>query len=170
MILLLVQVLSGGLGNDSIQTTTGINWLFGGSGNDILTAGDFGQKYIYGGDGGDVLNIKLNTNFNTFDLSTGSFDGQWNGNWTNEYGSNEQFIKFNDIEHLEVFGGGSGIVRGDQNNNYINTNFETYGGSGDDYLTTNDNVNIFGEDGNDILEFRGGYGGAHMMVVLVLIH
>ena len=106
------------------------------------------------------LHVKLNTNFNTFDLSTGSFDGQWNGNWNNEYGSNEQFIKFNEIEHLSISGGGSGIVRGDQNNNYINANFETYGGSGDDYLTTSNNVNIFGEDGNDILEFRGGYGGS----------
>ena len=62
---------------------------------------------------------------------------------------------------MSISGGGSGIVRGDQNNNYINTNFEAYGGSGDDYLTTNNNVNIYGEDGNDILEFRGGYGGAH---------
>ena len=155
------SVLSGGLGNDYIETSTGVNWLFGDSGNDILAPGDFGQKYIYGGDGGDLLSVKLNTNFNAFDLSTGSFDGQWNGNWNNEYGSNEQFIKFNEIEHLSISGGGSGIVRGDQNNNYINTNFEAYGGSGDDYLTTSNNVNIYGEDGNDILEFRGGYGGAH---------
>ena len=78
------------------------------------------------------------------------------------YGTDDQFIKFNDIQHLEVFGGGSATVRGDQNNNYINTNFEAYGGSGDDYLSTNEAVNISGEDGNDILEFSGGYGGAHI--------
>ena len=164
------SVLVGNSGNDNIETNSGINWLFGGSGNDYLTPGDTGQKYVYGGDGGDVLTLKLNTNFNTFDLSSGNFNGQWNGNWNNDNGSNEQFIQFSEIEHLQIFGGGSGIVRGDQNNNYINANFETYGGSGDDYLTARDNVNIFGEDGNDIIEFRGEMREHIMMVVLVLIH
>jgi Ca2+-binding RTX toxin-like protein len=133
----LANKLYGGGGNDKITAGNGADLLYGEDGNDTLNGG-LGADTIDGGAGNDMLYASTNY-YDNSDLSANVLNGGA-GNDT-LYGS-----------------GGKDKLSGDAGADDLN------GGAGNDSLSGNDGDDrLFGDDGNDILNGGAGndtiYGG-----------
>jgi Ca2+-binding RTX toxin-like protein len=124
--------LFGGDGDDNFRGESGDDHIEGGAANDRLSGGE-GNDVLYGGDGNDVL------------------DG-------NE--GNDTVFGGDGNDSLTSWTGGSDVLDGGNGNDYIwttgsnNEMLTIRGGAGDDLISTNQQSDIDGGDGNDRLEIN----------------
>jgi len=122
-----------GEGGDDTLTTNGVRTdsLFGGDGNDTLTAGG-GDDELFGGDGADLLNGGAGND---------NLSGEA-GNDTLNGGGGDDFLDGGEDDDVLNGGGGNDELHGRTGNDTIT------GDGGDDF--------VFGEEGNDVLFGSGG--------------
>lgn len=140
----IIRLLGGDDRFSASQTFSGIDLIYGGSGNDIIQA-RLGDDFLFGGYGNDVL-IAENGN----DLAYGGYgnDRIYGGNGQDQlYGGNNKDTLFGGNSHDTLHGGsGHDLLRGGTGNDILlgeNGNDELRGESGNDQL--------FGGSGNDLL-------------------
>jgi len=140
---------------------TGIEWLYGGLGNDTLTSGDK-FSIVFGGEGGDTINGGAGENYllgelgndvltagsGTLHMSGGDGDDLLNGSINNE--------RLLGDAGNDIINGGAGI-------DIINTgagNDTVHGDDGDDQITStgSGSNNLYGDDGNDTISGALGIG------------
>lgn len=141
--------LSGGSGNDSINSLRGDDLVHGGAGDDIIRGGS-GNNEIDGGEGNDT--IRTGSGNDVIDGGLGAdriLSGSGNDKVLGSFGDDE--IRAGRGDDTVEGGDGDDVLRGGAGNDELN------GGSGEDIIRGDSgNDKLFGEDDNDIL--RGGSG------------
>ena len=144
-ILIGIENVNGGAGNDIITGNSANNILNGGEGNDTLDGG-LGNDRLIGGDGIDTA--VFSSRNNRINLAS-----------TSRQNTRDGKDILTGIENVKG-GGGNDLIRGDSEANYLygeNGKDRLYGGTGNDRLYGGDgNDGLYGEDGNDLL--TGGLG------------
>ena len=178
-------LLDGGAGNDMLQTSGISNdSLYGGEGNDYLTANSsaqwYGNSYSYlpsgntlmdGGAGNDTLNTNGGGNDSLYggegnDYLTANSSAQWYGNSYSYLPSGNTLMDGGDgNDTLNTSGGGNDSLYGGDGNDVITaTNVWVWTGN-DSYYTPSGNIfmnggtgndTLWGADGNDVLCGAGG--------------
>ncbi|NKD78080.1 hypothetical protein HEQ60_09950 [Haematospirillum sp. H1815] len=144
------DVLYGKRGDDCLNGNAGNDRIYGGKGHDVLSGGD-GHDTLYGGAGNDTLSGGRGNDHLDGGLGKDRIDGG-EGIDTLDYFSRHEDIKLSlkgsQISSVLVCG-----RREDSISNIENVN----GGSGNDHMTGDDQVNrLNGGKGNDTLIGRGG--------------
>lgn len=144
------DTLYGGAGNDTLTALSGSDIIFGGAGNDVIM--DLaGNDFLYGGAGFDVLD------FDRPDFFYNGFSPMWvsllSGTAYLEPERRYGIAGTKTIDGFEAVRGGASDDRllGDRHDNTF------WGRSGDDYLLGREgNDRLFGERGDDTLIGGGG--------------
>lgn len=128
------DILQAGAGNDVLHGGSGADTIFGGRGNDIITGGA-GANTIYGGDGDDHI-------------TGGDDDDMIYGN------AGRDIIHGGAGKDVIYDGGDDDLIYGGDGDDEIHVfgDGRAYGGAGADWmLAESGRVELYGEDGNDIL-------------------
>lgn len=143
-----VDHLYGGAGNDTLDGQGGHDHLEGNGGNDSLLGGD-GLDTLLGGAGDD------------------QFDGGADADLLNG-GVGNDVLKGGAGNDALVGGDGDDELRGDGGNDFLNGGAgadQLWGGSENDYLFDlggDDTSHMYGQEGNDVLEIKGGVGKGYL--------
>jgi len=147
----LVNIINGLAGNDTLTGNAGNDFLYGGEGNDTL-AGLAGDDLLDGGNGIDIVNYSASPDGITLNLNIGNAFSAGSGNDTLVSIENVTGSAFNDYiagnnEANALYGcGGNDVISGNAGNDTI------YGNGGND--------NLYGGIGDDIL--NGGNGDDYL--------
>ncbi len=143
-----IENVTSGSGNDTLIGDANANTLIAGSGNDSL-AGGGGNDTLKGGAGIDTADFSVDTAGVTVDLVAGTATGSLNGSDT-----------LSGIENI-ISGSGNDTLTGDTNVNVITGgagNDTIHGGDNDDSLFSGVGTDkLFGDNGNDVLVFGASF-------------
>ncbi len=133
---LTVDLVAGTASGDGSDTFVGIEWVYGGSGNDLLV-GNSGANKLVGGAGDDVLKGGA-------------------GNDTLDGGNGVDAVDFSGASANVSINLTTGVATGDGSDTLLNVE-SAIGGAGNDTITGNSGDNfLVGGGGNDTLRGEGG--------------
>ncbi len=133
---LTVDLVAGTASGDGSDTLVGIEWVYGGSGNDLLV-GNSGVNKLVGGAGDDVLKGGA-------------------GNDTLDGGNGVDTVDFSGASATLSINLTTGVATGDGSDTLLNIE-SAIGGAGNDTITGNSGDNfLVGGKGNDTLRGEGG--------------
>ncbi len=155
-LLISIESVLGGAGNDVFHGSDIDNWLNGGAGNDLIFAYD-GNDTLYGGTGNDLMNGMGDTDFLYGGSGNDKLWGEAAADWL--YGGDGDDAVNGGLGEDRLFGdaGNDRIwgMQGDDSMQGGSGNDLMFGGIGNDYMNGNNDADLLsGESGNDIL-----YGG-----------
>ncbi|QVW26725.1 heme peroxidase [Pseudomonas hormoni] len=136
------DILNGNGGNDTLNGDAGNDQLFGGIGTDTLNGGN-GDDSLDGGDGADVLNGGAGNDTLLGGLGNDSLDG----------GTGSDLLQGGDGDDTLLGGDANDTLLGGIGNDFIdggNGNDTVTGGAGNDMMVAS--------SGNDIFMFAAGFG------------
>ncbi len=155
-VLIEIESVTGGSGNDELMGDIGSNVLNGGAGDDAIGGGE-GSDTVIGGAGGDTMDggdgIDL-LSYATSKLGVSVDMGLGNGTASSGDGTGDTFTNFENVLGSPV----GDFIKGDQHANVL------FGGRGADVLDgAGGNDRLVGGEQDDV--FRYGSGGWHDTIV-----
>ena len=175
----LIQIsVDGGMGNDSISGSNGVDTLFGGDGNDFID-GQQGNDSAFLGDGDDIFQWDPGDGSDVVEGEAGVDTMTFNGSNVAEeinISANGERVLFtrnigtitmdlNDVEQVAfaAFGGADTVVVGSLNGTdlvEVNLNLAAAGGGGD---AQTDSIIVSGTNGDDLITVFGDANGVSVL-------
>ena len=168
--------LFGGAGHDTLSASSGDDLLDGGAGNDKLFAGE-GNDTLHGGEDDDVLSGEDGNDLLQAGIGNDTLQGG-SGNDTLFGGSDDDVLQGDGGNDVLYGGSGNDTLQGGDANDMLSGGAGAdliFGGKGNDILLDeggSESTFLSGDDGNDVLEVKGGvgyamlYGGADTDILL----
>ncbi|AIF49855.1 matrixin family metalloprotease [Pelosinus sp. UFO1] len=139
--------ITGGLGDDVLTGTIGVNTLIGGAGNDIID-GKGGSDIIIAGDGDDI--VKYYSTLTATSVKGGNGIDTLDASALTTAVNINLATQFKDFENITGGSGNDTLTGNDQTNILI-------GGDGNDYIDGGKGADsIYGGNGNDTMVFHAG--------------